>query len=174
MKVRRMFSNPLLSLAILISSNLVSAADPSSLPPGPAPKNGAAFGVTPAGGPSLPERAGFVSWRLLAQIESVQQGQRMVPRFDKGISALHKKTVKLQGFMLPLSMTENQSHFILTASPPSCAFCLPGGPDSVIEVKASVPIKYGYEPITLSGKFEILQNDPMGLYYRITEAKPLS
>jgi hypothetical protein len=67
-------------------------------------------------------------------------------------------------------MGEKQSHFVLTATPPTCAFCLPGGPDQVIEVKAKTPIKYGYEPIQLTGRFEILHDDPMGLYYRLNDA----
>ena len=34
---------------------------------------------------------------------------------------------ELRLVLLPLGMGEKQNHFILTATPPSCAFCLPGG-----------------------------------------------
>jgi len=37
-------------------------------------------------------------------------------------------------------------------------------------VKAKSPIKYGYEPIVLSGKFTVLKDDPTGLFYRLTDA----
>ncbi|HEY9100841.1 DUF3299 domain-containing protein [Chitinimonas sp.] len=164
----RLFPAALLSLGLA-----AQAADPMSLPAGPAPVGGAAFGVTPAAGPAVADRAGFISWKTLALVEAVPQGQSFTPKFDKSIVSLDKKVVKLQGFMLPLGMGEAQNHFILTSTPPTCAFCLPGGPDQVIEVKTSKPIKFGYEAVALTGKFELLKNDPMGLYYRVSDAKQL-
>src|SRR5262245_40388673 len=50
----------------------------------------------------LPERAGVVSWKTLAQVEPVKQGDKMVPEFSKAILALDRSDVKLQGFMIPL------------------------------------------------------------------------
>lgn len=144
---------------------------PGNLPAGPAPTGDAMFGVTPLQGKALEDKAGFVSWRTLTLVEAVPKGDTFIPKFDKSIQSLNSKPVKLQGFMLPLTMGEKQSHFVLTASPPSCAFCLPGGPDQVVEIKASAPIKYASDAIKLSGKFELLKNDPMGLYYRLSEAK---
>lgn len=147
------------------------AALPGNLPPGPAPADGAAYGVTAPTAKPIDDKAGFVSWRTLTLVEAVPKGATTEPKFDKSILALASKPVKLQGFMLPLQMGEKQQHFVLTSTPPSCAFCLPGGPDQVIEIKASAPIKYSTEPIELSGKFEVLKNDPMGLYYRLSNAK---
>lgn len=57
-----------------------------------------------------------------------------------------------------------------TAVPPSCAFCLPAGPDQLVEVQARTAVKYGFEPIVVSGKFAVLKDDEMGLYYRLTDA----
>lgn len=165
--------NKYLALAALMLGVAAHAADPLSLPAGPAPTGNAAFAITPAAGKPVEDRAGFVSWKTLAQVEAIPEGSGFVPKFDKGIASLDKKVVKLQGFMLPLGMGEKQDHFILTATPPTCAFCLPGGPDSVIEVKTIKPVKFGYDTIALTGKFELLKNDPMGLYYRVTEAKQL-
>ena len=34
--------------------------------------------------------------------------------------------------------------------------------------------KYGFEPIVVSGKFVVLNDDPMGLYYRLTDAVPVT
>jgi len=118
----------------------------------------------------LPELKGVVSWKTLAEVTAVKQKDKFVPSFSKGITELDKKEVRLQGFMLPLETGERQKSFILTAMPPSCAFCLPGGPDAIVEVKAKAPIKYGYEPIVLSGKFTVLKDDPTGLFYRLTDA----
>jgi hypothetical protein len=118
----------------------------------------------------LPELKGVVSWKTLAAVTPVKQKDRFVPQFSKDISALDKKEVKLQGFMLPLDMGERQKRFLLVALPPSCAFCLPGGPEQMVEVVAKNPVKYGFDPIVISGKLAVLKDDPMGLYYRLTDA----
>lgn len=120
--------------------------------------------------PALPELKGVVSWKTLAEVTPVQEKDRFVPRFSSAITALDKKEVRLQGFMLPLDMGEKQRRFILTAMPPTCAFCLPGGPDQLVEVQAKTPVKYGFEPIVVSGRLAVLRDDPMGLYYRLTDA----
>ena len=118
----------------------------------------------------LPELKGVVSWKTLAEVTPVKQKDRFVPQFSKGIAGLDKKEVKLQGFMMPLDMGEKQKRFLLVALPPSCAFCLPGGPEQMVEVVAKNPVKYGFDPIILNGKLAVLTDDPMGLYYRLTDA----
>lgn len=118
----------------------------------------------------LPELKGVVSWKTLAEVTPVKQKDRFVPQFSKGIAALDQKEIKLQGFMMPLDMGEKQKRFLLVAMPPSCAFCLPGGPDQLVEVVAKNPVKYGFDPIVITGKFVVLKDDPMGLYYRLTDA----
>jgi hypothetical protein len=122
----------------------------------------------------LPELKGVVSWKTLGQVTPVRQQDRFLPQFSKDVSALDKKEVKLQGFMMPLDMGEKQKRFLLVAMPPSCAFCLPGGPDQLVEVLAKTPVKYGFDPIVVSGKFVVLKDDPMGLYYRLTDAVAVS
>ena len=122
----------------------------------------------------LPEVKGVVSWKTLGEVTPVRQNDRFVPQFSKSITALDNKEVKMQGFMMPLDMGEKQKRFILSALPPSCAFCLPGGPDQLVEVQAKSPVKYGFEPIVVSGKLIVLRDDPMGLYYRLTDAVPVA
>jgi len=121
----------------------------------------------------LPEIKGVVSWKTLAEVTPVKQKDKFVPSFSRGIAALDNKEVRLQGFMMPLEVGERQKNFILTSTPPGCAFCLPGGPDAIVEVRAKTPIKYGMEPVVLSGKFSVLKDDPTGLYYRLTDATPV-
>ena len=118
----------------------------------------------------LPELKGVVSWKTLAQVMAVRQQDRFVPQFSTDVTALDKKEVKLQGFMMPLDMGDKQKRFLLVAMPPTCMFCLPGGPDQLVEVQAKTPVKYGFEPIVVTGKFVVLRDDPMGLYYRLTDA----
>jgi uncharacterized protein len=122
----------------------------------------------------LPELKGVVSWKTLEKVTPVKQKDRFVPQFAKDIEALDKKEVKLQGFMMPLDTGEKQKRFLLTSLPPSCAFCMPGGPDQLVEVQAKNPVKYGFDPIIVTGKFVVLKDDPMGLYYRLTDAVAVS
>jgi hypothetical protein len=121
---------------------------------------------------NLPDRKDVVSWKLLAQVEVVKVKDRFQPQFSSGVAALDAKEVKMQGFMMPLEMGDKQSHFILSASPVDCAFCMPGGPESLVEVKTRKPMAYGMEPIVLTGKLAVLKDDPAGVFYRLTDAVP--
>ena len=121
----------------------------------------------------LPETQGVVSWKTLSQVEPVKQDGVMVPRFSGEILSLDSKTVLVQGFILPLDLGDQQQHFLLSAVPPSCPFCLPAGPDAIVEVVAKNKVAYAFEPILLSGKFAVLKNDPSGVLYRLTDAEPI-
>jgi hypothetical protein len=121
----------------------------------------------------LPDRPGLVSWKTLASIESVNEGSRIVPRFSKEILALDKQRVRVQGFVLALDLGQQQTHFLITAVPPHCQYCLPAGPDAIVEVFAKTPVRYGIEPIILDGKLAVLKSDPSGVLYRLTEAEPV-
>ncbi len=125
---------------------------------------------SPFAGKPLPELKGVVSWKTLNDVKTVKQKDRFMPEFGKSVVVLDNKEVRLQGFMMPLDMGERQKRFILAAMPPTCSFCLPGGPEQMVEVQAKTPVKYGFEPIVVSGRFTVLRDDAMGLYYRLTDA----
>jgi uncharacterized protein len=120
----------------------------------------------------LPERKDVVSWKLLGQVELVKMKDRYVPQFASGVSSLDQKQVKVQGFMLPLAMGEQQTHFVLASMPQTCGFCMPGGPESMVEVKTRTPVKYTFDAVVVSGKLTVLKDDPTGIFYRLTEAEP--
>lgn len=123
---------------------------------------------------ALPDIQGVVSWNMLAKVKQVKAKDRILPEFTHEITALNNKEVTLQGFMMPLEPGEKQKHFLLSVSPQSCSFCLPAGPEGVVEVKSKTPVKYTFEPIIVSGRMSVLKDDPMGLYYRLTDAVPAS
>ncbi len=129
-------------------------------------------GVDPSQFKPLPERSDVLSWKVLSQVELVKQKDRYVPQFAKDVAALDQKQVKVQGFIMPLQMGDKQSHFVLTAMPQTCGFCMPGGPESMVEVKSKTPVKYTFEPVVLTGKLSILKEDPTGVFYRLTDAAP--
>jgi hypothetical protein len=122
----------------------------------------------------LPEMAGVVSWKTLAQVEPIKRGDKMVPQFSKDILGLDRKDVRVYGFVIPLDMGDKQKHFLLSAVPPHCPFCLPAGPDAIVEVHAKKPLTYGFEPIVVAGKFAVLKDDPAGVLYRMTDAEAVA
>lgn len=136
-------------------------------------------GIPPTGLPSaadyssqlLPEIKGVVSWKTLSQVEPVKQGTKMVPQFSRDIMGLDKRDVRIQGFIIPLDMGDKQKHFLLSAVPPHCPFCMPAGPDTIVEVLAKKPLAYGFEPIVVAGRFAVLKDDPAGVLYRMTDAE---
>ncbi|HUG77257.1 MAG TPA: DUF3299 domain-containing protein [Burkholderiales bacterium] len=120
----------------------------------------------------LAERKDVVSWKLFAQVELVRQKDRYVPKFSSDVAALDNKQVKVQGFMMPLQTGDKQTHFVLSAMPQTCAFCMPGGPEQLVEVKARHAVKYTFEPVVVTGRLAVLKDDPTGVFYRLTDAAP--
>src|ERR1700745_2948492 len=104
----------------------------------------------------LPDQQGTVSWKTLASVESIKEGSKMVPRFNRAILELDKQRVRVRGFILALDISQEQKHFLITAVPPHCPFCLPAGPDAIVEVFAKKPVRYGIEPIIVGGKLAVL------------------
>lgn len=118
----------------------------------------------------LRPRQDVVAWSVLTEVKTVVQNRRIVPVYPAAVTALNQKTVRLQGFMLPLEPGEMQRHFLLASVPLTCSFCTPGGPESMVEVRTGEPVKYRQDAVVVEGKFHVLQNDPYGLYYRFTDA----
>jgi hypothetical protein len=158
------------AISLLATTVVVAAAMPlfaqavTTVPPGGLPS------ANEFSAQILPERAGVVSWRTLAQVSSVKQGGKMVPEFSKDILALDRKDTRVQGFMIPLDVGDKQKRFLITSVPPHCSFCLPAGPDSVVEVVAKTPVKYTFDPIVVAGRFSVLKDDSSGLLYRLSDA----
>lgn len=98
---------------------------------------------------------------------------RVLPVFTSDIQALANQTQRIQGFMMLLDPGEKQKHFLLRSVLLTCPFCVSGGPECMVEVKIKTPVRYCMEPDVEKGAFSVLVDDPMGLYYRITDAVPV-
>ena len=120
--------------------------------------------------PPLAARTDVVPWSVLTAVKTKAEKNRILPVFNLDQMALNQKTQRIQGFMMPLDPGEKQKHFLLSSVPLTCAFCLPGGPESMVEVKTKTPVKYSMEPVVVEGRFLVLNDDSYGLYYRITDA----
>ena len=165
-------------LAVLISSlalwSAVAHAQLSS-PMGSsagAIASGTGAGVHSPNSPIAPlkERADVLSWTVLTAVKTKVVKNRIFPVFPENVQALHQKSQRIQGFMMPLEPGEKQKRFLLSAVPLTCAFCVPGGPESMVEVKTKKPIKYSLDAVVVEGLFSVLEDDPSGLYYRMTDA----
>lgn len=146
---------PALLSAAFLAAPLASAQAPKGLQ-----VPGGAVEATPAG---------TVPWELLQQAKTVQKADKKFgPEFTPEIRRLDKQSVKVYGFMMPLDQSRLQKRFLLASFPPHCAFCVPGGPESMIEVIADKAVEFTYEPIVVSGRMAVLDNDVV--YYRLTGA----
>ena len=126
-------------------------------------------GLQVPGGGTEQQPPGTVPWEILQQAKTVQKAdKRFGPEFTPEIKRLDKQNVKVYGFMMPLDQSRLQKRFLLASFPPHCAFCVPGGPESMIEVVADKPVEFTYEPIVVSGRMAVLENDVV--YYRLTGA----
>ncbi len=167
-------SAPLVALAQTSAASAgqnTTATQPLSSPIAGLPA-GSGAGVHSPNSPIAPlqERVDVLAWSMLTAIKTKVEKNRVLPVFTADIQALNKKTQRVQGFMMPLEPGEKQRHFLLSAVPLTCSFCTAGGPESMVEVKTKTPVKYSTEAVVVEGQFAVLQDDPYGLYYRMTDA----
>lgn len=118
----------------------------------------------------LPDVKGIVSWSLLVKTSIRKTNGRLGPYFPDEVRALNDKLAKVQGFMIPLETSDVHQRFLISAFSPSCPFCLTSGPETMIEVKLRAPVKYSFDPMVFEGRFQTLDNDPGGIFYRLVEA----
>ena len=133
---------------------------------------GTGAGVHSPNSPFAPlrDRADVVPWSVLTSVKTKLEKNRILPVFSTQLQAMHQTQQRVQGFMMPLQPGEKQKHFLISSVPLTCSFCIPGGPESMVEVKTKTPVKYSLEAVVVEGQFTVLKDDPYGLYYRITDA----
>ena len=120
----------------------------------------------------LPDAAGAVPWSLLSSAGIKKQNGKLGPDFPAALRPLHGKTVKLQGYILPIEAGQSHRYFLLSAWSPSCPFCQTAGPEAMVEVRARTAVKYSIDPVVIEGQLQLLDNDPSGVFYRMVEAVP--
>ena len=121
--------------------------------------------------PPLPERSDVLPWSMLSGVQTKVVKKKVLPVFPPEVLALDGKSQRVHGFMMPLDPGEKQIHFLLTSVPLTCPFCMPGGPESMIEVKTKTPVRYTMEPVVMEGTLAVLGDDASGLYYRMADGK---
>ncbi|MES2956099.1 MAG: DUF3299 domain-containing protein [Pseudomonadota bacterium] len=178
------FKPQTLLLGLLLAGGCAQAQLSSPLPPGSSKPGvpaaaaatglpaGQGAGVHGANSPFAPlaPRDDVLAWSVLTDVKTKNEKNRILPVFTAGQLGMNGKTQRIQGFMMPLEPGKKQRHFLLSSVPLSCSFCLPGGPESMVEVKTKTPVDYSMEAVVVEGRLQVLPDDPYGLYYRINDA----
>jgi hypothetical protein len=162
------------ALALLLSAAALSAQPRSNAAVPPIPGQGPGMHDPRSAFKPLEEREGVVSWKLLSSVTTKVEKKKLVPQFPAELQALHQQKVKVQGWMLLLEPGDRQKHFLLPSVPTSCSFCTPAGPEGLIEVRTSTPVRYTLEAITVGGLLAVLKDDPYGLFFRVVEGQQVS
>lgn len=171
-----------LSVLVACSFALQLSAQPLTSPLGAASNVAAPLSPPMGKGPGyhsplspfkpLQDLEGVVPWRVLSSVTTRPVKGRLEPVFPDPVKALHNTRVKVQGFMMPLEAGMKQRRFLLSSVPTTCQFCVPAGPEGLVEVLSKEPVKYGIEALVMEGTLHVLQDDDMGLYYRLKDAVP--
>lgn len=118
-----------------------------------------------------PEVEGTVPWADLAEVELVmdENGMDLVPAFSDRLKALDGQAVQMVGFLLPLD--SDGRRMLLSMVSPHCPFCMPGGPETFVELVSDGPIELTMEPVIVEGELELLEEAWNGYYYRLPKAR---
>ena len=175
-------------LALSLATGAANAQLSSPVPPGSSKPVAANVAPEPLGSIDLPAgqgagvhganspfaplapRTDVVPWSVLTDVKTKKDKNRILPVFTASQMGMNEKTQRIQGFMMPLEPGKKQRHFLLSSVPLSCSFCVAGGPESMVEVRTKTPVEYSMEPVVVEGRLQVLQDDPYGLYYRISDA----
>ena len=114
-------------------------------------------------------------WKSLSEvsykISEDQYGELYVPVFSANISKLEGKVVEADGYIIPFEGMFKPEHIILSSLPlAECFFCGSGGPETVMEVMLSSPIKYTSNRVKVRGKLTLNSKDPEKLMYILKDA----
>ncbi len=115
-------------------------------------------------------------WKNLSEvsykISKDNFGELYVPVFSDNIKKLEGKVVEADGYIIPFEGMFKPNHIILSSLPlAECFFCGSGGPETVMEVMLTNPIKYTSKRVRVKGKLTLNANDPEKLMYILKDAQ---
>jgi uncharacterized protein len=119
----------------------------------------------------LPEVEGSVPWELLLNIQFFYEGIDLVPEYLPEVLALEDEQIQIVGFLMPLAMDGTRG--LLSMISPACPFCLPGGPETFVELRAETPLEWTEDAVLITGRLELMTDSYSGFYYRLTQAERL-
>ena len=115
-------------------------------------------------------------WKTLADITYIKKYDDFLgfkvdyPVFSEKVEGLDGQEIEIRGYIIPIEGYKSHKEFIFSAYPYNlCFFCGGAGPETVMEIQASEPIKYTAEPITIRGKLNLNDEDINQLMYNMTD-----
>lgn len=114
-------------------------------------------------------------WKNLSEvtykISEDNFGELYVPVFSENIKKMEGKVVEADGYIIPFEGMFKPEHIILSSLPlAECFFCGSGGPETVMEVMLSDPVKYTSKRVKVRGKLTLNSQDPEKLMYILKDA----
>ncbi len=117
-------------------------------------------------------------WKTLSKITYKKQMDEIlgfnvdVPVFGDDIKAIDGQEIIIKGYIIPVEGYKSHKEFVFSAFPYNmCFFCGGAGPETVMEVYASEPIKYSAKQVTIKGILELNDQDINRLMYAINKAE---
>ena len=95
-----------------------------------------------------------------------------VPVFSKEIQDLEGEIVEVSGYIVPVEGYKSHTEFVFSAYPYNmCFFCGGAGPETVMEVTSTEPVKYSTDRVRLRGRLTLNSDDINRLMYLLTDAE---
>lgn len=123
------------------------------------------------------ESATASTWKQLSKITFRKEYDELMgfkvdkPVFSEQVKALDGKEMVVKGYIIPVEGYKSHKEFIFSAFPYNmCFFCGGAGPETVMEVEASNPVKFTAEKITLKGVLRLNPDDINKLMYKLDDA----
>ena len=120
------------------------------------------------------------AWQTLGKITFTKQYDELlgfkvdVPVFSEDVKALDGEEITLRGYIIPTDGYKSHKEFVFSAFPYNmCFFCGGAGPETVIEVRATEPITFTGDPITIRGRLALNDEDVNRLIYSLTDVVKL-
>ena len=117
-------------------------------------------------------------WKTLGKITFEKKYDELLgfkvdlPVFSEEIRALEAKEITISGYIVPVEGYKSHKEFVFSAYPYNmCFFCGGAGPETVMEVTATEPVKYTTERITIRGKLLLNRDNINRLMYIMTDAR---
>jgi len=115
-------------------------------------------------------------WKDLSEVTykigQDEWGELYLPVFGPKIKNMEGKVVEADGYIIPFEGMFKPEHIILSSLPlAECFFCGSGGPETVMEVMLSTPVKYTSKRVKVKGTLTLNDKDPEKLMYILTDAQ---
>lgn len=116
---------------------------------------------------------GVTAWTQLRDAQVRFEDDVVAADFGESVATLEGETVRLAGYMMPMTAETGQKTFLLSASPPNCFYHMPGGPTTVVLVHAAkdASIPMSMDPLVVEGRLRLKSRSERGMLYELEGAR---